>query len=183
MRRDQAAHPGEAAGDLGGRNVGLNWTLNMRTGESRHLVRQLLISEQHPGESVRGDHGCRLEPRFLRLQLAAAADLPEVGRQVCRHARRWRGTIRNLLPFKLFWWESPDGSKVRLAISQIATATATSILRGWRMTWCFPPPRQRNDQHDGHVWRRRSWRRPDPGADPTRESDGGSRTASFRRWS
>jgi alpha-mannosidase len=63
-----------------------------------------------PAEIRRGRED-RLEPRFVRLQLAASADLQEVRHGLLRHAEDyWNDTTK--FPHKLFWWEAPDGSRV-----------------------------------------------------------------------
>ena len=82
--------------------------LNMPDGES--LVRQLLVGNHFP-EAVWQDSEDRLEPRFLRLQLAAPQIYKRSGIDYfVTQKMAWNDT--NNLPFKIFWWESPDGSKV-----------------------------------------------------------------------
>ncbi len=57
--------------------------LNMPDGES--LVRQLLIGKTDLQGSVWCGRAHRLESRFVRLQLATAADLQEIRRRLLRH--------------------------------------------------------------------------------------------------
>ena len=66
--------------------VGGMWVepdLNMPDGES--LVRQLLVGKRWYKQALRRRRPHRLEPRLLRLQLAAPADLQKIRRRLLRH--------------------------------------------------------------------------------------------------
>ena len=67
--------------------VGGMWVepdLNMPDGES--TARSLLIGKRWYQNRVRRRRAHRLEPRLVRIQLAAAADLQEIRRRLLRHA-------------------------------------------------------------------------------------------------
>ncbi len=92
--------------------VGGMWVepdLNMPDGES--LVRQLLVGKRWYKQAYGVDVRDRLESGFVRLHVAASANLQKVGIDYfVTQKMTWNDT--NQFPFKLFWWESPDGSKV-----------------------------------------------------------------------
>src|ERR1700689_4560449 len=63
-----------------------------------------------PREIWRG-RAHRLESGFLWLQLAAAANLQKIGRGLFCDAENGVERYQSAA-FQLFWWQSPDGSKV-----------------------------------------------------------------------
>ena len=73
----------------------------------------------------------------------------------------WNDT--NQLPFKLFWWESPDGSKV---LAYFPHDYANDNLNPVRLARDFTDRAEAGDgdaEHDGPLRRRRSRRRADAG--------------------
>ena len=120
--------------------VGGMWVepdLNMPTGES--LVRQLLIGER----TLKDLYGVTTDVGWNPDSFGYNWQLPQIYaksgvRYFVTQKMAWNDT--NLLPLKLFWWQSPDGSKV---LGYFPDGYGNSNLDptcGWRMTWSFPGP-------------------------------------------
>ena len=92
--------------------VGGMWVepdLNMPDGES--LVRQLLVGKRCSSMTM----AWMCASAGIRIRSATTGRLPQIYKKIrhrlFRHQKMtWNDT--NQLPFKLFWWQSPDGSKV-----------------------------------------------------------------------
>ena len=84
--------------------------LNMPDGES--LVRQILYGKRYFQEKFDVDVKIGWNPDIVRLQLAAAANLQALGHRLLRHPEAAMGLEFTTFPYRLFWWQSPDGSKL-----------------------------------------------------------------------
>ena len=118
--------------------VGGMWVepdLNMPDGES--LVRQLLVGKRWYKQALRRRCAHRLESRFLRLHLAAAANLQEVRRRLFRHPeddleRHQPASLQALLVGVARWLEGSHLFPARLRATTISTRCA------WPTIWPLP---------------------------------------------
>ncbi len=111
--------------------VGGMWVepdLNMPDGES--LVRQLLVGKRW----FKQDYGVDVRIGWNPDSFGYTWQLPQIYKKsgvdyFVTQKMAWNDT--NQLPFKLFWWESPDGSKV-LAYFPHDYGNDTESACGWR---------------------------------------------------
>ena len=141
--------------------VGGMWVepdLNMPDGES--TARSLLIGkrwyQQHYGVDVR--IGWNPDSFGYNWQLPQIYKKSGVDYFVTQKMA-WNDT--NQLPFKLFWWESPDGSKVLTYFPHDYANTNLNPVRLVGGPGAGAEVRAGHERHDGPVWRGRSRRRPD----------------------
>ena len=143
--------------------VGGMWVepdLNMPDGES--LVRQLLVGKRW----YRHAYGVDVRIGWNPDSFGYTWQLPQIYKKsgidyFVTQKMAWNDT--NQLPFKLFWWESPDGSKVLAYFPHDYVNTTLNPVRlaedldeGTRTFTGI-------DGNAGPLWRRRSWRRTDAG--------------------
>ncbi len=130
--------------------------LNMPDGES--LVRQLLVGKRWYKQAYGVDVRIGWNPDSFGYNW----QLPQIYKKsgvdyFVTQKMTWNDT--NQLPFKLFWWQSPDGSKV---LTYFPHDYGNEDLRPVRLGDDLAAARQRVDRHDGDdgpLWRGRSRRR------------------------
>ena len=143
--------------------VGGMWVepdLNMPDGES--LVRQLLVGKRWYKQA----YGVDVRIGWNPDSFGYTWQLPQIYKKsgvdyFVTQKMTWNDT--NQLPFKLFWWESPDGSKV---LAYFPHDYANDNLSPLRLAADTVQARGAVDGHDGHdgpLWHRRPRRRTDAG--------------------
>ena len=155
--------------------VGGMWVepdLNMPDGES--LVRQLLVGKRWYKQA----YGVDVRIGWNPDSFGYTWQLPQIYKKsgvdyFVTQKMTWNDT--NQLPFKLFWWESPDGSKV---LAYFPHDYGNHDLSPVRLSEDLAAARTRStgdDGDDGPLRHRRSWRRTDAGSAGRGLSLGGSR--------
>jgi alpha-mannosidase len=117
--------------------------LNLPDGES--LVRQLLVGQRY----FQKEYGVVARIGWNPDSFGYNWQLPQIYKRsgldyFVTQKMHWNDT--NQLPFRLFWWESPDGSKV---LTYFPTDYVHDNVNPTRIS----------DGNAGFVWDRRSWRR------------------------
>ena len=128
----------------------------MPDGES--LVRQLLVGKRWYQQA----YGVDVRIGWNPDSFGYTWQLPQIYKKsgvdyFVTQKMTWNDT--NQLPFKLFWWESPDGSKV---LAYFPHDYANDNLNPVRLSDDLATARDaghRHDRDDGPLRHRRSWRR------------------------